>query len=68
MVYISSLDCTSSRVDSLKNVDVLLRANFLELIGPDGHGDFAEMGGAQQVHISPGLADTTTNTQRNFVI
>ena len=52
----------------LQHVDVLLRADVLQLFGPHGDGHFAQMGRAQQVHERPRLTDAAADAKRNPVV
>jgi len=47
---------------------ILGRTDILKLFGPDGDADFPEMGGAQQVHIGPGLTNAATNGQGDQIV
>lgn len=51
-----------------KNVNVFRPANVFKLLRPDRDAYFTKMGRAQQVHVSPRLADASADGQRDLIV
>ena len=49
-------------------MDVLLRADLLEDLGPHGHADLAQMRRSKQVHVGPRLPDPSADAQRDLIV
>ena len=58
----------SSASSRLQHVDVLLRADALQLVRPDADRDLAQVGRAQEVHVGARLADAAADRERDLVV
>jgi hypothetical protein len=60
---------TVTRIRSLfENVNVFLRADLRELVGPHGSTNLANLSLLQQQHAGAGLTAAAADAERNFIV